>query len=155
MTNTMIDRQAYATIRGRRYPVECIGLRRENGYKIVKVRVLPRDDGFQPKPFVTCRWSAPFVYSDEGEVLADHLDVEYSDQPCKQVMMTSVNGRVQLNPAWCKHGDTQAVTSGGYFTSMGEADDDVHETLICQDCGIEVEEPQGNMAGDDSFGGEG
>jgi hypothetical protein len=64
-------------------------------------------------------------------------------------MMTSVNGRVQLNPAWCKHGDTEAVTSGGYFTSMGEADDDVRDVLVCQDCGAEVDEPPSDIEGDD------
>ena len=70
------DRKVYATIKGFRYPVQLLSVRKQNGYQIVKVRVLPRDDGFQPKPFSSCTWSAPFVYSAEGEVLAKMLEVE-------------------------------------------------------------------------------
>ena len=72
----------------------------------------------------------------DPEAVAD-LNAQTIDEG-KRVMMTSVNGQVKVDPAWCKHSDTQWVTSGGYFTTQGEADDDVLERLICKDCGADV-----------------
>ena len=68
--------QIFATIKGNRYRVELLDNRHQNGYDIVKVRVLPNEDGFQPKPFCSRdQVYPPFVYSNEGEVLASQLEV--------------------------------------------------------------------------------
>jgi hypothetical protein len=70
------DTQVVATIRGYRYPVEILGYRKQAGFTIVRVRVLPRNDGFQPKPFKHAfDIYPPFVYSEEGEVLQSMLEV--------------------------------------------------------------------------------
>ena len=69
-------RTVTARIKGYRYPVEILGYRKQAGFTIVRVRVLPRDDGFQPKPFKhTFDIYPPFVYSEEGEVLQSMLEV--------------------------------------------------------------------------------
>ena len=50
------------------HPVEIISAKRIKGVKVAWVKVL---DG--TKPFVSCRWSAPFVHSDEGYVILKNL----------------------------------------------------------------------------------
>ena len=72
-----MNRKIFATISGNEYPVELLGTRKEKGFRIVNVRVLPNDAGFTPRPFVRCTWSAPFVSDSEGEVLEDAIKVVY------------------------------------------------------------------------------
>ena len=68
-------RTVTARIKGYRYPVEILGYRKQAGLTIVRVRVMPRDDGFQPKPFKHAfDIYPPFVYSEEGEVLQSMLE---------------------------------------------------------------------------------
>lgn len=50
------------------HPVEVISAKRIKGVKVAKVRAV---DG--TKPFVSCKWSAPFVYDDEGYVTLGNL----------------------------------------------------------------------------------
>jgi hypothetical protein len=70
------QRKVTATIKGYQYPVEVLGYRRQAGFTIVRVRILPRPDGFQPKPFRALGdVYPPFVYSEEGEVLQSMLEV--------------------------------------------------------------------------------
>lgn len=52
------------------HPVEVIRLFERYGMRAVRVRAV---DG--TKPFATCRWSAPFVYSEEGNVTLKNLRV--------------------------------------------------------------------------------
>ena len=62
-----------------------------------------------------------------------------------------------VDPDFCPHESTQWQTVGGYFTTCGEADDDVRDVLICLDCGAEVtpaDEPSGNVGHVAGFGGE-
>ena len=95
--------------------------------------------------------------ADYAEKLQDLYNEQQTELEHKRVMMTSVNGRVQLNPAWCKHGDTVLNTSGGHHFSAGEVWDDIHEEVYCLDCGTVIEdEPQGDsdIEGDETFGGE-
>lgn len=74
---TEVSTQAVATIKGFQYPVEVLGYRKQNGYTIVHVRVLPREDGFQPKPFKhPFDIYPPHAYSEEGEVLQSQLAVQ-------------------------------------------------------------------------------
>ena len=65
------------TIKGYKFPVEVLGYRKHAGFTIVRVRVLPREDGFQPRPFKHLfDIYPPFEYSAEGEVLRSMLEVE-------------------------------------------------------------------------------
>jgi len=122
-------RQAYARIKGRRYPVECISSRKHNGYTVVTVRVLPREDGFQPRPFVHGAWSAPWVLSEEGEVLADNIDVQWI--PTKRVVLVD-NGRERfIDSDFCPH----------LNTVMQMTEDEMY--LQCLDCGF-VEREDGS-----------
>jgi hypothetical protein len=74
---TEVSSTTTATIKGFKYPVEVLGYRKQNGYTIVSVRVLPRTDGFQPKPFKhPFDIYPPFAYSEEGEVLQSQLAVQ-------------------------------------------------------------------------------
>ena len=69
-------RTVTATIKRYPYPVELLGYRKQGGFTIVRVRVLPREDGFQPKPFRALGdVYPPFVYSADGEVLKSMLEV--------------------------------------------------------------------------------
>ena len=76
LTQTRVSpaRTVTAKIKGYQYPVEVLGYRKQNGYTIVHVRVLPREDGFQPKPFCNMRGMPP-TYHDDGEVLKSMLEV--------------------------------------------------------------------------------
>jgi hypothetical protein len=70
-------RTVTAKIKGYQYPVELLGYRKQGGFTIVRVRVLPREDGFQPKPFRALGdVYPPFVYSPEGKVLKSMLEVK-------------------------------------------------------------------------------
>lgn len=74
---SLAERKVTAKIKGYRYPVKVLGYRKQGNFIIVRVRVLPRKDGYQPKPFRHMGdVYPPFDYSAEGEVLKSMLEVE-------------------------------------------------------------------------------
>jgi hypothetical protein len=62
-----------AEIKGFTYPVIVLKTRVQEGCEIATVKVLPRSDGYQPKPFKFAERSGYTIYSEVGDVLGTML----------------------------------------------------------------------------------
>ncbi len=62
-----------AEIKGFTYPVVVLKTRVQEGHEIATVKVLPRSDGYQPKPFKFYDCNGFSVYSEVGDVLGTML----------------------------------------------------------------------------------
>lgn len=47
-----------------------------------------------------------------------------------------------VDPGYCPHENTGWQIVGGWFTTRGEADDDIREVFYCLDCGSELDPPE-------------
>ena len=75
-------------------------------------------------------------YAERLQDLYNEQQDEAEAQPAKRVMMTSINGQVKMNPAWCKHEHIVDVMVG---------DDPGGEVWVCRDCGAYLDD-DGNVS---------
>lgn len=61
----------------------------------------------------------------------------------KRIVMAHAGGVTLIDPKFCTHPKDRLhfYEAGGWFTTMGEVDDNVKEYCVCLDCGAHIEPP--------------